>query len=125
MTPPPTCKEPKPIRPSRLLKNPFRKLNGGTSQAYECDRGGSLVHHKGLNCHDGRGSAAQKVVRMGVGKLIYVRKHTQGIVDPVVFHNPLSLEGITHLQVLHYKLGMVTLMLAPSAGVEYASLSQA
>jgi hypothetical protein len=65
------------------------------------------------------------LVRMGVGKLIYVSEHTQGIVDSFVFHNPWALEGITHLQVLHDKFGMVTLMLAPPTGVEEASLSQA
>jgi hypothetical protein len=37
----------------------------------------------------------------------------------------LSLEGITHLQMLHYKFWMVIVMLAPPTGVEDASISQA
>ena len=32
---------------------------------------------------------------------------------------------MAHLQVLHHRLGMVTLMFAPPAGVEYASFFQA
>jgi hypothetical protein len=62
---------------------------------------------------------------MSVGKLIYVSEHTQGIVDSFVFHNPLSLEEITHLQVLQQKFEMVVAMLAPPAGVENASIFQA
>ena len=52
---------------------------------------------------------------MGEGKLI--DEATQGIVDPVVIYNPLSLEGTTHLQMLHHRCGMVTLMFAAPASV--------
>jgi hypothetical protein len=64
-------------------------------------------------------------VQISVRKLICVRKQTQGIVDSFMFHNPLSLEEITHLQVLQQKFEMVVTMLAPPAGVENTSLFQA
>jgi hypothetical protein len=42
-----------------------------------------------------------------------------------VCSNPLWLEGMTPLQVLHHWFGVMTLMLAPPAGVENVSLVQA
>jgi hypothetical protein len=42
-----------------------------------------------------------------------------------MFHNPLALEEITHLQVPQQKFEMVVTMLAPPAGVEDTSLFQA
>jgi hypothetical protein len=54
-----------------------------------------------------------------------VLEQTTGIGAPFVFSNPVLLEGMTLLQVIHHRFGMMTLMLAPPAGVEYVSLFQA
>jgi hypothetical protein len=64
-------------------------------------------------------------VRRAGGTLIPVLEQTTGIGAPFVSYNPLVLEGMTPLQVLHHRFGMMTLMLAPPAGVENVSLFQA